>query len=222
MKKLFQVLVALIGILAIGALVLSFSIDGIVKSSIRDTTSEMLDTSVDVDDVAISILDGTGTIKGITIHNPEGFSDNPAVKLQQIKLKVDLYSLLSDTVIVKRIEIKKPEIYFEQNNAQNNLKTLSDRLGGSSSTETNLIVDYLLVQDGLVRVDANIAGKEESAKAKFDRIELEGIGRKGNNTMEQTMRQILEPILEKAAQEAVKEGLLDKAKEELKKLLDGN
>lgn len=72
MKPVFQVLVALIVIFAIGALVLSFSLDGIVKSNLEDTTSEMLDTAVEVNEVGISILDGSGTIDGFIIHNPQG------------------------------------------------------------------------------------------------------------------------------------------------------
>lgn len=220
MKPVFQALFAIIVIGAIGALILSLSIDGIVESNIESTTSEMLDTSVDVDNVAISILDGTGTIDGITIHNPKSFSENPAVKLQQIKLKVDIYSLLSDTVIVKEINIQKPELFFEQKVSGSNLTALTEKLGGSSSSETNLIVDYLLVHDGRVTLTTDI-GSKKTVTATFKKFELEGIGRKGNNTIEQSMRQILEPILERATREAIKQGVMDKAKDAIKDLLDG-
>lgn len=221
MKPVFQALFGLIVVAAIGALVLSFSIDGIIKSNIESTTSEMLETSVDVDDVAISILDGSGTIDGLTIHNPKGFSDKPAVKLQQIKMKVDLYSLLSDTVVVKEIHIQKPELFFEQKGASNNLNTLTGKLGGDSSSEVNLVVDHLLVENGRVTLTAEIGKEEKSLEADFSEIEIEDIGRSGNNTMEQAMRQILEPILQEAAEEAIKAGLLDSAKEKLKDLIDG-
>lgn len=221
MKPVFQVLFGLIIVAAIGALALSFSIDGIVKSNIESTTSEMLGTSVDVDNVSISILDGRGTIDGFTIHNPKGFSDKPAVKLQQIKMKIDLYSLLSDTVVVKEIEIQKPELFFEQRVSGNNLNALTEKLGGDTSSEINLVVDRLLVESGSVTLTADIGKEEKTLAAEFSAIEIEGIGRDGNNTMEQTMRQILEPILKKAAREAVKEGLLDVAKDKLKDLIDG-
>lgn len=221
MKPVFQVLFALIVATAIGALALSFSIDGIVKSNIESTTSEMLDTSVDVDNVAISILDGSGTIDGFTIHNPEGFTDKPAVKLQQIKMQLDLYSLLSDTVVVKEIHIQKPELFFEQKGVSNNLNALTDKLGGDTSSEVNLVVDRLLVENGSVTLTADIGKEEKTLVAEFSQIEIEGIGRDGNNTMEQAMQQMLEPILQKAVQQAIKEGLLDAAKEKLKDLING-
>lgn len=220
MKPVFQGLFALISIVAVGALILSFSIDGMVRSNIESTTSEMLDTSVEVGDVSISILDGAGTIDGITIHNPKGFSDKPALKLQQISIKIDLYSLLSDTIVVNEIRITKPEFYFEQKVSSNNFNALIEKLDGSSSSETNLIVDYLLVENSRVTLAADI-GEKESVKAEVSKVELRGIGRSGNNTMEQTMKQILEPLLQTAAREAVKRGLLDEAKEKLKDLIDG-
>lgn len=220
MKPVFQVLVALIAIVTIGALVLSFTIDGIVKSNIESTTSEMLNTSVTVDDVSISILDGNGTIDGITIHNPEGFSDNPAMQLKQISMSVSLSSLISDTVIVNEIRIQQPELYFEQKTSGNNFNALTKNISDTSESDYNLIVDYLQVNDGHVTLTSDI-GEERSAEAEFSQIEIEGIGREGNNTVEQTMRQILEPILQKALQEAVERGLKDKAKEKLQDLLDG-
>ena len=220
MKPVFQVLVALIAIVTIGALVLSFTIDGIVKSNIESTTSEMLNTSVTVDDVSLSILDGNGSIDGITIHNPEGFSNNPAIQLQQISMSVNLSSLLSDTVIVNELRIQQHELYFEQKATGNNFNALTENLSGTSESDYNLIVDYLQVNEGRVTLTSDI-GEERTAEAGFSQIEIEGIGRQGNNTVEQTMRQILEPILQKALQEAVERGLMDKAKEKLQDLLDG-
>lgn len=218
MKPVFQVLFAVIVIVALGALILSFSLDGIVKSNIESTTSEMLDTSVEVNDVSISILDGTGTIDGITIQNPEGFSDNPAIKLQQIQMDVDLYSLLSDTIVVKELRIQKPELFVEQKADGNNLNALNQKLQTQPPSETSMVIDYLLVADGRVTLTADI-GEEKTVEGEFSKIEIEGIGRQGNNTMSQAMQQILEPILQRALQEAVEQGLMDKAKDALQDLL---
>lgn len=218
MKPVFQVLFALIIIFAIGALVLSFTLDGIIKSSLESTTGEMLETTVEVNNVDISVLDGTGTIDGITIHNPEGFSDNPAVKLQQINIKMNLWTLLSDTVIVNSVEINQPDLFLEQKATGNNFKILNDKLNEVEPSDINLIVDYLLVEEGQVTLRSDI-GEERTVQGKFDRFELTDIGREGNNTMEQTLRQILRPILQRAAREAVERGLLDAAKGKLEDLL---
>lgn len=219
MKPVFQALVAIIVIFAIGALVVSFSIDGIVKSNLESTTSEMLDTSVEVNDVGISILDGSGTIDGFIIHNPQGFSDNPALKLQRISMEMNLRSLLSDTVVIKNVEIQKPEVFFEQKTSGSNLDALSEKLDDTSSSDINMVVEYFLMEEGLVTLSTDIGG-EKSMSGKFDRFELTDIGRTGNNTMDQVLQQILEPVLKRAAREAVKQGLMDAAKEKLEDLLE--
>ena len=220
LKPVFQVLFGIIVIGSIAALILSLSIDSMVQSGLQSTTAEVLNTSVDVEEVSISLLNGSGTIKGFTIHNPESFSDKPAARLQQISIKIKVSSLLSDTVIVEKIRVQKPELFYEQKATGNNFDALTGNMGASSSSGTNLIVDYLLVENGQVTLTADI-GTQKSVIAEFSEIEMEGIGRSGNNTMEQTIQQILKPVLEKALQEAAAEGLMDKAKNALEDIIGG-
>lgn len=220
MKPVFQALFGLIIVTAIGALILSFSLDSMVKSNLESTGTEMLDTSVDVDDVSISILDGSGSIKGITIANPEGFSDSTAVELKQISMKMDVYSLLSDTVVVNEIRINKPELHYEQKTSGSNFDALTANMESGGSSETYLVIDYLLVKNGRISLSTDIGGSK-SAETEFSQIEIEGIGREGSSTTKQALRQILEPILKQAAQEAIKSGLKNKAKDAVKDLLDG-
>ncbi|TYP93692.1 AsmA family protein [Fodinibius salinus] len=220
MKPVFQALFGLIIVSAIGALILSFSLDGMVKSNLESTATEMLDTSVDVNDVSISILDGSGSIKGITIANPQGFSDSTAVELKEINMKVDLYSLLSDTVVVNKIQINKPELHYEQKTTGSNFDALTSNMKSDGSSKTYLAVDYLLVKNGRISLSTDIGGSK-SMEAEFSQIEIEGIGRDRSSTTKQALRQILEPILKQAAQEAVKSGLKNKAKDVAEDLLDG-
>lgn len=220
MKKVLTILAGLLAVIVIGFIILTFTIDGMVKSTIEDTGSNMLQTSVEVEDVNISLLGGSGTIDGIVIQNPEEFSDEPAVQLQRIRMKLSVGSLLTDTIIVDSLIIQQPELFFEQTAAGNNLSALTENLNMSSSGESSMIIDYLRVEQGLVKASTDIGG-ERSAQAKFEQFELVGIGRKESNTLKQTMRQILEPIIERAAQQAVKQGLLDQAKDKLRDLLEG-
>ncbi|HEX6983169.1 MAG TPA: AsmA family protein [Balneolaceae bacterium] len=220
MKVILYILGIIAAIVIIGFIVLSFTVDGIVKSNIEEIGSEMLNTRVDVDDVSISILDGTGTIEGIAVQNPEGFSDSAAIKLQRIHMKIDLSSLLSDTVVIDTIIVNQPMLYFEQKaNGAINLKELTDNIDMTSSSEGGMIIDYLRVEEGLVKLSTEI-GKGRQAQVKFDEIVITDIGRTGSNTVEQTVRQILEPIIERAIQQAIKEGLLEQAKDKLQDILD--
>lgn len=222
MKTLLKILAVLVVIVIAAFLVLSFTLDGLVESAIEDTGSELLQTEVRVDDVSISLFDSRGSIGGITIENPEGFSDSAAIKLEAISMKLDLPSLLSDTMVVDSLIIQQPEVYMEQTLEGNNLKTLQDNMGLSSTDESgSLVIDYLLIEDGLVALHADIGGEERSTQASLQRFEQEGIGRAGSNTIESSVRQILEPVLERAARETIEGNIRDEAEDRIKDLLDG-
>lgn len=221
MKTSIKVLAIALAILFIGLLIFSLILDGIVKSYIEDAGSDMLQTQVKVEDVSLSLLDSKGYIDGIIIENPEGFSDSAAVKLQAITIKLDLMSMLADTMIVDSLIIKEPSVHMEQKLGGNNLKTLQENIGqGSTEKSGGLVIDYLLVEEGTITISTDIGG-QRSAEAELSRFEQENIGRAGSNTVESSIRQILEPLLQRAMREAVKGGLRDEVEDKVKKLLEG-
>lgn len=221
MKTLLKIIAVIVAIVIIAFLVLSLTLDGIVKSAIEDTGSELLQTEVRVDDVSISLFDSKGYIDGIMIENPEGFSDSAAVKLQAINIKLNLPSLLSDTIVVDSLIVQQPEVYMEQTVKGNNLKVLQDHMAESSTDESgSMIIDYLLIEDGQITLSTNIGG-ERSAQASLDRFEQKGIGQAGSNTIKSSVQQILEPVLEHAAHEMIEGGIQDEVEGQIKDLLDG-
>ncbi len=209
-------------VLVVVFLGISLSLDGMIKSSIEETSSDMLQVEVDVDDVAISLFDGRGTIDGLMIQNPKGFADRPAIQFKQIKLKIDLATLLSDTIVVNNLLIQNPSVYVEQTTEGNNLTTLQDRLGSSSgeSYNTYMVIDHLLINESHVQLKSTI-GEERNVEATITKIELTDVGRSGNNTIKQTTRQILEPVLKKAIRQAAKQGIKDLVKDKVQDLLGG-
>jgi hypothetical protein len=221
MKTFLKVLAVLAVILIIGFVALSLTLDGIIKSNIESVGSDLLQTDVQVEDVSVSLFDGKGHIDGITIENPEGFSDSAAVKLQAIDIEMDLSSLLSDTMLIDSLIIQQPEVYVEQTLQGNNIKALQENLAQSSTSESGgLIIDYLLVEDGVVTLSTNIGGAR-TAQVELERFEQEAIGRAGSNTVKSSVQQILEPVLEHAAREALEGGVREKVEDKLKDLLDG-
>lgn len=217
--KIFSAFVIVI----IGAfIVLNFTIDGIVKSSIEETGTELFQTEVDIGNVNISLFDGSGEIYGLTVANPEDFSDEPAIEMEEIRIKVDLMSLFSDTILVEDVNITNADLFFEQQGFGINLRQLNQNMGLSSDEEEPaMIIDHLLVDGATVRVSSTI-DRERTAEATLESFELNGIGRQGNKTMKQSMQQIMEPLIERAIQEAVSRGLLEQLENKIQDLLGGD
>ncbi|MDR8391360.1 hypothetical protein NC796_09440 [Aliifodinibius sp. S!AR15-10] len=221
-KKLFYIPGIILCILLIGFFALSLSLDGLVKSAIQKNGSQLLKTEVNVDDVALSLWNGKGTIDGVEIRNPEGFEDRAAIQFNQVSLQVDLSTLFSDTIVVNNLTVQNPSIFVEQNSNGNNLKTLQNQLGSTSgsSSQAHLVISHLLINDGQVQLTSKL-GKERKVEGEIAQIELTDVGKKGSGNLKETARQILEPVLQRAITEATKEGLMDVVEEKVQDLLGG-
>jgi len=202
-------------------LTVGMTIDGIVKSGIEDAGSDILKTEVEVDDIDISLFDGSATMDGFIVYNPEGFSDEAALSLKGIEIKLDIRSLFSETIIVNEIHVKNPEISFEQVKTKVNLRELSNNisLGSDEESEKKLVIEKFILEEGSVTISSELE-KERTVDASIDRIEINDIGKSGSNSVQQAMREILEPIIKNAISEAVKSGLLDQLENAVQDLID--
>lgn len=218
-NKILAFIGGLLLLLVIGFIVLTFTVDGIVKSAIEENGTELFQTEVRVGDVDISLFNGSGEINGLTVQNPEGFSDEEAIQIEQTNLQIDLLSILSDTIVVENINIQNPELYFEQKGLGVNLRKLNQNMDLAEDTEgPALVINHLFVENGTVRVSSTIE-RERTAEASIDEFELQNIGQAGSNTMKQSIRQIMDPLIERAIQEAVSKGLIEQLENKVQDLL---
>lgn len=221
-NKGIKILGGFLVILIATFIVLNFTLDGIIKSEIEETSSELLQTEVDVGNVNVSIFNGSGEIYGFVVQNPDNFSNEPAINIGQVNIQIDLASIFSDTIIVENIHILNPEFFFEQKGFGANLKTLNDNMDLAEEPEAkSLIIEHLLVENGTVRVSSTIE-RERTAEASIEQFELNDIGRSGSNTTKESIRQIMKPLLQRAIRKAVNGGLLEQLENKVQDLLSGN
>ena len=174
--KIIKATGVVLGVIIIGIVKLTLSIDGMVKSGIEKNGSEMLNTEVSVADVDLSLLDGSGSIEGFEVNNPEKYNSENAIRIKKATIRVDLASLFSDQVIIKDLRIYAPELTFEQEGMTANLKELNDQLdtSGDEDSDKMLVIEHLIVDKGKVTVSTDI-DRERMASAEIDRFELNNI-----------------------------------------------
>lgn len=78
----------------------------IVKSQIEKNGSEMLGQSVTVNDVQLSLFDGSATIAGIAVANPEGFDADRIFDFDGFSAEVSLPSLMADPLTIERLSLR--------------------------------------------------------------------------------------------------------------------
>jgi len=131
------VLLAVVGVLAV-----TFLLDGAVKRGVETFGPKFALVPVKLDGVKLSIMSGSGNITGLTVGNPEGYKTPNAISVGSATLALKPGSLLSDKIIIQKIEVIAPEITFEGGLSANNLSQLQANLqkttgGGTSATDTN-------------------------------------------------------------------------------------
>jgi len=131
-RRWFAALAALL-VLAILGLVVALlgSLDAIVERGIEEHGTRLAGARVSVDDVEIDLTEGSGTVRGLRVANPKGFSRDEAIRLEAITLEIDLGSLGSSPLGIDLVDVGEVEIRLEVDEAaQTNLDALRRNVEG--------------------------------------------------------------------------------------------
>ncbi len=108
MKKLLIIVILLV--VALGAVV-AFGGGALLKTGVEKGGTWALGTKTTLDSASIGL--GTVGMKDLTIASPEGFKQTNAFQVDEIAVKAQLGSLMTDTIEIDSIDIVKPEIGLE-------------------------------------------------------------------------------------------------------------
>ena len=139
MKKLVKVIIGVVVILVVlvlaVVLTLPLTINPIVKTAASTGGPKVLGVPVSVGNVVLSPLAGRLTISRLSIGNPKGYSDKPAFVVEKVDVELDIFSLMSDTIVVKKIQIDEPVIGYETKEGTSNFDTIQANAKKSSAEE---------------------------------------------------------------------------------------
>ena len=163
-------LVVLVLLAGTGLYYLANSIDRIVASLIEKSGAYALGTTVRVSDVRISLKEAKGSISGLTVANPSGFSGE-AISFQDIVIRIDPASILSrEPIVITEVTVRSPSVnlVLGANGSTNIQALLADDSGSSSkpspSTDTSagsssrLRINRLEIADTSLAADLSAVG----------------------------------------------------------------
>jgi hypothetical protein len=220
-KKIGIGVVVLLLIVGGAAWYLLSNLDSIVKAAIEKYGSEATQASVTVDSVKITLSSGEGTLAGVTVGNPKGFSTPNAMTLGSVTVKLDSSSVTgSGPIVVKEIDVNQSQVTYEAGNGGSNLQTIQKNAqeyaqsmsgGGASGASTSsaspsggsqgrkVVIDDLYVRGGHVGVSAT-ALKGKTLTVPLPDIHLTNIGKSsGGATPAQVADRVLGAISDAAA-----------------------
>ncbi|MBO7741409.1 MAG: AsmA family protein, partial [Victivallales bacterium] len=138
-KKTFKrILLWTLGILLVLIIVLPLILinylSPLVKGAVEKFGSQAIGCPVTVEKIDISLLGGSVDIVDFKVGAPQGFKAEP-ISVHEVFVKVDLGSLLSDTIIVDEIRIDAPQVAYEVGWGKTNVGAILDALQGDAPKE---------------------------------------------------------------------------------------
>ena len=204
------------------------NLDSIVAGIIEDVGTQTLKTEVRVSGVSIDLQAGKAGIAGLTIANPEGYSNAKLFAMEGIEVDLDLASISKDVLVIQAIRIANPKINFEGDaSGGSNMQTLLDNMESAPAGETEsgadatrMIIDQFEFTGGQVRATTALKPDEELDYS-LPAIRMSGIGKsEGGVTADVVAKEIAEELVGAVIREAAKSGINKVIEKKTKGLLD--
>ena len=133
MKKVLKVAVVLVVVLVLGLIAVGLFMGSIIKTGVATFGPRVAKVGMRLDAANLSILSGSGTLKGVFIGNPTGFNAPSAIQVGEVTVAVKPGSIFSDKVVVQTVRVISPEITLFGLKGDNLQKILANVQAFSSS-----------------------------------------------------------------------------------------
>lgn len=223
MKRRYKIL-SFFALLLVVAYFCTPPTESVVKKFVNQYGSQFLGTDVSIEGFELSPFSGEATVKGLRIANPKGYQAPDLFYIREIGVKLDLKSLLSDTVIVRSINVDKPKFTYEmlsfsKNNVSdllNNIQTNTAPSQVKPSKEAKqpaksekkdgkkVIIQNLVVEGGKVSVVAGFSSLKKEIELPLPTINMSNIGQeKQGVSIAEIVTIVLNKVLNTVSQTAL-------------------
>jgi hypothetical protein len=186
MKKLLVAGGAVLALCAVVIVIASFFLGSMVTAGVNAYAPRITGTRVTLGGASISPLTGSGSLRGLVVGNPAGWSDAALVSLGRVHVAIDPTSLFGDHVVIEDIDVEAPEFDYETKILSSNVGDLlatidrASESGAGTAKAKNKApmrfeVRHFRVTDGVVRLGAGKA----SVRVPLPTIELSDLGTNG-------------------------------------------
>lgn len=201
-------------ILIIAAVIFVYAqFNTLVKKAVVTYGPEITGTAVGLKGVRISVLSSQGSIEGLTIANPPGFSKSNALEVGEMHVEINAVTVLSDTIEIPRIVITSPHVLYEAGPRGTNLQTIADHALGAEKSEAKaekadggksagkkVVIGELIIRDAQATMALQGLG---GAQVTLPEIRLTNIGKSsGGATFAEVAKIVLDTITKTTAKAA--------------------
>lgn len=198
------------------------NLDSIVKSAIEKYGTQALGADVSVGSVELDVAEGRGTIRNLTVDNPEGYSRSDALSFGELTVKFDYKSRT-----VELVRAAAPEVNVEMKGSSNNFEALLAGMDGgepSEAPEASEPADPITLKIDRIEIEAARATmtsdqRDDPIDINIEKMVFRNIEGTSDEIASQIVKQLLSQIrgsIAKVAGALARE-VVDKKAEDLKK-----
>lgn len=186
MKRLLYALGGLAVLGLAGGLVLSAMLGPAVKAAVEAVGPQVAGVPTTLRSFSVSPLRGSVRLRGLVVGNPPGYKTPSALEFGDVRVRVRLRSLFSDTVVVERVLVRGAVATYELGPGGSNVGVIQRKAeafvggGGAPAPKGGKSAKKLLIKDfrfegGRARLSAAILGGN-SLEADIPDLHLKNIG----------------------------------------------
>lgn len=207
LKLRWKILMGLVVVVIAALVAVAVSLDGIAKVGLEKGATAALGTETTVGSVDLGVLSGSLRLSEMAVANPEGYPEGYLFKLADADMSLEIGSLLSDTIHVRRIVLNEPIISIVRKGLETNLGAVlknaetegaDDPSGEPGAASKRFRIDLIRIIDA--QFEYQLAGAPP-VKVKLPTIEIRDMGNeKGGAVM---LADLFSQVLRSMASEAV-------------------
>jgi hypothetical protein len=223
MKRIW-IAAALLVAVTIGAALwlLHGSLDRIVAREIERAGTAAAGVPVRVGAVSLDLARGRGTVRGLRVANPEGFSHEAAIEAEVVEVALDVRSLAGPgPVVLDEVRVAAPLVRFELDelgaaNLDVIRRNLRDAPREAGAEPFRLRIRSLALEEGTLLSDTrDVSGDER--RVRLPALEMDDPGGR-SATPAQVGQEVLLAVVQQAAFTAARSGLQRYLESEIEEL----
>jgi uncharacterized protein involved in outer membrane biogenesis len=197
---------------------LTFFLGSIVKTGVTSFGPRLTQTKVELMEANISPLSGKGSLRGLAVGNPKGWSEANAFRLGKIHVDLQPFSIFGDYIVINEITIDEPEFLYETKIISSNIKDLLKNIeeftgsgGKEAKTKDGKPIRFVVKKFRLTNGTARLGVGPAALPVPMLPISIDNLGvKEGGITPDQlataVMRSILSDIVSATAKAAMQTG----------------
>ena len=231
-KKIWKIILGILIFIVLTIAVAVMFLDHIIAGTMRSVGTQATGTKLAVESVSLSLLRGDLRINMMSIDNPDDYKEKQAFSFDLVHVDLDVSTLLSDTIIVNKVEIANVKIDYEPTlDGASNLNEIKDNIMkfiGDAKTEDKtddkagkgpkeevesdtpqkekkIIIESFVINKGTIMFSSNLI--KTTIPIPLARIELNDIGK--DSKMGEAFIEIYNEILKQVVTSVAKVNLKD-------------